>query len=184
MVTRNGLGIVELQDQLKHYDPNVTALYGQASLTQQLVDERTSWSEDMYEELISGYQSLIGGGASEIFDARKIFNGLTRSDKRKFLVSLPKSTVVDQVDIGLCLYRADRAVCGGNKNNCMPADCSNSVIIFDSAKKILDFRKAENERLMKLFKKSDFRRTHLLNEIKTINRLLAQGHLNFSTSND
>jgi len=174
LLTRNGLGLIELQDQLKHFDPDVTRRYGEVSFIDALQKEKLDSSEELYEEIIAGVQPIIGGGAKEIGEYRKYFKGLIRADRITFLKSLPKKALIDQVDVGLCMYRAQYALCGGNKANCKPSDCPNSVIPLDSAISSLQNRKAENEHLLALVGKDRFKRAHLLEQQRILSKLLDQ----------
>lgn len=177
LVTRSGLGLVELQSQLKHIDPGLTMMYGAPSVREYLTEEKENWTRDQYEELLRGDKLLIGGGAKEVEETRKHFAGLTRMEKDAFLSTLPKQALIDQVGDGLCLYRADRALCGGDKVNCRPAECGNSVIQVESVVKTLRFRKQENERLLKLFGRQPAKRAHLKVQIATVNKLLDQAEM-------
>jgi len=175
LLTRNGLGLLELQDQLKHFDPDISRMYGQPSLALHLHEEKVSHSEELYQELLAGVVPIIGGGAPKMNNMRSEFQGLTRVDQKKFIKSLSKQALVDQVDSGLCIYRPDRALCGGNKFNCQPDVCLNSVIPLNSTIKSLTSRKRENERLLRLIPAtSSLQRQHLHAQLKTINNLLAQ----------
>lgn len=184
LVTRSGLGLVELQSQLKHLDPGLTMLYGAPSTREYLTEEKENWTRDQYDELLRGDESLIGGGAKEVEETRKHFAGLTRMEKNAFLSALPKQALIDQVGDGLCLYRADRALCGGDKVNCRPAECGNSVIRVEGVVKTLRFRKQENERLLKLFVRQPAKRAHLKVQIATVNKLLDQAELKMREVSD
>lgn len=179
IITRNGLGIVELQEQLKHYDPDVTRMYGEPKLNENFDNEKTSYSQELYEELLAGTFPIIGGGASIVEGLRIKFTGLTRPDRNRFLRALPKAALIDQVDLGLCLYKADQALCGGDKVNCKPAQCLNSVIPLDTAIRSLRNRKKENMRLIKLLK-DPAKQSYLFTQQKTIDLLLEQAEIKTS----
>ncbi len=174
IVTRDGMGAVELQTQLKHHDINLTQQYGAPSTREYLSLEKNNWSKEQYAELLTGSDHLVGGGASEISAMKLEFIGLAREEKDDFLNSLTKKALIDQVGDGLCLYRPERALCGGEKVNCRPADCKNSVIKLDAALETLMFRKAENQRLLKRFSRQPAKREHLKVQLAEIEKLLAQ----------
>ncbi len=173
-VTRNGLGIVELQDQMKHFDPDLTMQYGAPGLKEHLEVEKQNFTKDQYRELLTDTDLLIGGGASEIVEARVVFSGLTRGEKQKFLESLPSAVLIDQTEDGLCLYRPDRALCGGDKWACKPADCKNSVIPAEEYMKTVAFRKEENTRLLKFYSRQPAKREHLKAQLAVMAKLEAQ----------
>lgn len=175
LVARNGMGIVELQTQLKHIDPDVTRMYGAVDLLSDESIERRIWSEECFEGLLLSDGLLVGGGAPEAVEMRNEFRGMSRPDRKKFVRSLPATTVVDQMEYGLCLYRSERALCGGNKIACKPDRCQNSVISFDAARDALEYRYCENKTLLKLVGDSPLKRSHLLAQLKQIEELLTQG---------
>lgn len=174
VVTRGGLGIVELQSQLKHEDPELTFKYGAPSLREYLAEEKMNWSRDQYAELLGANDSIIGGGASDLLDLRNQFVGLTREGREVFLDALPKKALIDQVGDGLCMYRPDRALCGGEKVSCRPAECTNSIMRVDDVLNTLRYRKKENERLLKRFARQPGKRAHLKEQIATVTKLLDQ----------
>jgi hypothetical protein len=174
LLTRNGLGLIELQDQLKHFDPDVSRMYGQPSLTLYMHEEKVSLSEELYQELLAGVTPIIGGGARNLNSMRTEFKGLTRPDQVRFIKSLSAKALIDQVDLGLCTYQRDRALCGGSKANCKPDECLNSIIPLDSAIRSLNNRKRENERLLTLIRTDSLKRQHLLAQLRIINNLINQ----------
>jgi hypothetical protein len=182
LLFRQGLGIKELQEQLKHYDINMTRLYGEPNLYAELQKERFDASKDIYEELLTNQIPVIGGGAAEFENIRREFLGITRSDREKFLDQIPKNALIDQVDDGLCIYNARRALCGGDKVNCKPAHCLNSVIPLDTAKRSLQSRQRENERLLVAFKDQPFKKLHIHAQLETIEALLRQAESKAVTS--
>lgn len=174
LVTRNGMGLIELQDQLKHYDPDVTSMYGQPSLSLHLHEEKVNLSEELYQELLAGVSPIVGGGANALNTMRQEFKGLTRPNQNHFIKALSAKALIDQVDLGLCIYKRDKALCGGNKVNCKPDQCLNSIVPLNSAIRSLKNRKNENERLLAIFKKNSLKQTYLRSQLLTINNLLAQ----------
>lgn len=174
ILCRQGLGIKELQDQLKHFDVEMTRRYGEPNLYAELQQERFEVSKEIYEELLVNQIPVIGGGALEFEQAQKEFLGKTRIDREMFLDQLARSAVIDQVDDGLCMYNAKHALCGGEKVNCKPAHCLNSLIPLESAKKNLITRKRENERLLKIYVKQPLKIAHINSQLEMIDVLLTQ----------
>lgn len=174
LLIRQGLGLREIQDQLKHFDINMTRLYSDANLYIELESEKFNLSRDIYDELLKHNRPLIGGGASEIEHLRQRYLGLTKSDRRRFLDDLPKNALIDQVEHGLCLYKAERAVCGGDKVNCDPVACRNSVVQITDQGRDLFGRKRENERLLCFFGDQPLKAAHLKRQLSIISRLLDQ----------
>ena len=161
IMTRQGLGLKELQDQLKHYDVEMTKIYGDINLYTQLQQEKFKLSAELYEEFIGSQVPIIGGGAEEVDSIRKQFMGITTKDRKEFLSSLPKKALIEQTDDGLCMYRPKKALCGGNKNNCLPSLCSNSIINAKENKRSIEFKLKENERMILFFNKDLFKVAHL-----------------------
>lgn len=174
IMIRQGLGLKALQDQLKHYDIAMTQVYGDPSLYYELQQEKFALSKEVMEELIGTQVPIIGGGAGELQEMRKEFLGMTKIDRKKFLESLPKKGLIEQMDDGLCFYRPKKALCGGDKVNCRPADCNNSWMPAVEKEKALIYRKNENLRLMNLFKNQPFKMAHLRSRNDEIDKLLDQ----------
>lgn len=174
IMIRQGLGLKALQDQLKHYDIAMTQVYGDPTLYYELQQEKFTLSSELMEELIGTQVPIIGGGAGELREMRKEFRGMTKTDRKKFLENLPKKGLIEQMDDGLCYYRPKKALCGGDKLNCRPADCSNSWMPASGKKKTLIYRKNENLRLMSLFKDQPFKLAHLQSRNEEIDKLFDQ----------
>ena len=126
------------------------------------------------EEFIGSQIPIIGGGADVIQEYRKEFIGMAKKDREKFLKSLPSQGLVEQTDDGLCFYRAKKALCGGDKTNCRPADCNNSFMVAAGKKKTLLYRKKENKRLIEFFRDHPFKIMHLKERNKEIDKLIFQ----------
>lgn len=174
IMVRQGLGLRALQDQLKHYDIEMTKLYGDPNLYADLQAEKFELSEELMEEFIGSQVPVIGGGAEEIEGFRKEFRGMAKKDRERFLKSLPSQGLVEQTDDGLCFYRAKKALCGGDKLNCRPADCNNSFMVATGKKKTLIFRKEQNNRLIQFFKSQPLKVAHLRKRNQEIDKLLSQ----------
>lgn len=174
IMTRQGLGIKAIQDQLKHYDPEMTKIYGDPNIYIELQQEKLILSEELYAELYSNQIPIIGGGADEVKQLRKEFKGMTKAEREIFLQSLPKKALIEQTDDGLCMYRPQKALCGGDKTACRPADCNNSVISADGMRRTLLWRKRENERLLTFFKSSLPKTSYLNSRNIEINKLIEQ----------
>lgn len=174
VMIRQGLGLIALQDQLKHFDIETTKVYGDINIYSELQQEKFLLSEEIYKEIISNQQPIIGGGAEEIINYRKIFVGMTTEDKNIFLRDLPKKAIIEQLDDGMCMYRPQKALCGGNKLNCRPADCNNSIMPVLGLKKTLLWRASENKRLLEFFTKDHLKTAHIKLRIIEINKLLKQ----------
>lgn len=174
VTTRGGFGLLELQSQLKHRDPALAMQYGAPGIREYLAEEKENWSRDQYVELLESGDTLIGGGAIEFDEVRRRYVGLTRTEKDVFLKALPRRALIDQVGLGLCLYRPDRALCGGEKVSCRPAECGNSILKAQEAVKTLQFMSGENERLLKIFAKQPAKRAHLKTQQLTLRKLLDQ----------
>lgn len=174
LVTRKGLNPLELKAQLKHDDVSLTMQYGSPGLREHLVAEKHNFTRDQYAELLGGQAKVIGGGSSEIKEMRLVFQGLTRGDKEVFLTKLPKETLVDQTELGLCFYRPHLALCGGRKIACRPDACKNSVIRVEEFSKTLNFRISENMRLARLFARQPAKRAHFKAQLALLNNLKRQ----------
>lgn len=174
IMVRQGLGIKALQDQLKHYDIEMTKLYGDPNIFIELQQEKFLLSEELYEELIANQIPIIGGGSEEVYKLRKEFRGMNKDDRVEFLQSLPRKALIEQTDDGLCMYRPNKSLCGGDKAACRPADCSNSIIPTDGQRRTLEWRMRENKRLIAFFKNDSFKVLHLNERIREIDSLLQQ----------
>jgi hypothetical protein len=174
IMVRQGLGLKELQDQLKHYDIEMTKIYGDLNLYSELQKEKFTLSEELYEEFLGSHIPIIGGGSDEIQELRKQFLGMAKKDRKVFLNSLPKKALIEQTDDGLCMYRPKKSLCGGDKQNCRPADCNNSIIPAVGVTRNLQWRKQENERMLLFFKNHPLKVAHLTSRVEEINKLLSQ----------
>tara|TARA_R110000850_G_scaffold16079_17_gene50242 strand:- start:36901 stop:38763 length:1863 start_codon:yes stop_codon:yes gene_type:complete len=174
IMVRQGLGLKALQDQLKHYDIEMTKIYGDANLYVELQAEKFELSAELIEEFVGKQIPVIGGGAEELDGLRKEFLGLTRKDRSLFLRSLPTKAVVEQTDDGLCFYRPNKALCGGDKANCRPGDCNNAWMPAAGKKRTLLWRKKENERMMTFFKAQPLKVEFLRTRNVEIEKLLGQ----------
>ncbi|UVL89465.1 site-specific integrase [Pseudomonas sichuanensis] len=174
IMTRQGLGIKELQDQLKHFDIENTRIYGDMSLYLELQQEKFKISEEKYDELLSGQVPIIGGGAAEFGEYQKKFLGMTKNEQAAFLQELPKNALIEQVDDGLCMFRSAKALCGGDKSSCRPADCNNSIMPAASKRKVFEWRLRENTRMLEHFKKDPLKVSYLLGRISELNKLISQ----------
>ena len=99
---------------------------------------------------------------------------MTKKDRKVFLNSLPKKALIEQTDDGLCMYRPKKSLCGGDKRNCRPADCNNSIIPAVGVTRNLQWRKQENERMLLFFKNNPLKVAHLTSRVEEINKLLSQ----------
>ena len=181
MMVRQGLGIREIQDQLKHIDIEMTKIYGDMHLHDELRQEKFVLSREQYEELLRGSTPLIGGGADEMTELRHEFIGKTREDQEKMLDTLTNTALIDAVDFGFCLYNPKRAKCGGSAQNCKPADCVNSIIPLDTAVRHLEGRKRRNAQLLRALK-SPLAKAHILETQDATIRLLEQADRVHSTA--
>jgi hypothetical protein len=159
MLFKQGLGIRSIQDQLKHFDIGMTKLYADPALNNELHAEKFEVSREIYAELLLSSKPIIGGGASEFIEMRSEFIGKTRIERAKMLDALPGNALIDAVDFGFCLYNARRAQCGGNKIDCKPAECLNSVIPLESAIRMLRGRKSDKSRQVIAYKSAHFEPT-------------------------
>jgi len=173
MLVRQGLGLRDIQDQMKHLDIEMTKRYGHMQLYQELQAERFALAKEQYDELLRGSTPIIGGGAEQVEALRAEFIGKTRDSQAEFLEKLSKTALIDAVDFGLCMYNPKRSQCGGNRHNCKPADCLNAVIPLDTALRHLEGRRARNEELLRVVK-SPLSRAHILEAQETTIRLLQQ----------
>ena len=174
IMVRQGLGIKALQDQLKHYDIEMTKVYGDPNLFIELQQEKFALSEELYEELITNQIPIIGGGSEEVNKLRKEFRGMNKDDRIKFLQSLPNKALIEQTDDGLCIYRPNKSLCAGDKSACRPADCNNSIIPANGKRRTLEWRMRENKRLIAFFKNDSLKVSHLNERIREIDSLLKQ----------
>ncbi|MOA25808.1 hypothetical protein D3C78_1465570 [compost metagenome] len=152
----------------------MTKGYGDLSLYTELQQEKFALSSEKYAELIGGQLPIIGGGADDLNEIRKVFSGMIASEKEEFLNDLPKKALIEQTDDGLCMYRPSKAMCGGDRSNCRPADCNNSVIPALSLKRTLKWRLTENSRLRTFFSKEPHKIAHLDDRIGELTKLLQQ----------
>lgn len=174
IMIRQGLGMIELQDQLKHFDVEMTRVYGDLNLYTELQEEKFSLSQEKYDELIRNNTPIFGGAAGEILLLRKEFRGMAKADRESFLKSLPHKALIEQMDDGLCMYRPDKALCGGNSSNCRPADCNNSILPIHDTARTLHWRQSENDRLLKFFFESPVKGAHLKRRNAEIDSLRSQ----------
>ena len=174
IMTKTGLGIRALQDQLKHFDIEMTRGYGEINLYVELQREKFIVSAEQYEELLSGQTVIIGGGADEIRQYQKSFLGMTRGEQQVFLQELPKAALIEQLDDGLCMYRSSKALCGGDSAACRPADCTNSIIPAAGKRRSYLWRNHENKRLLEYFKDDPLKVAHLQRRVVEVDKLLAQ----------
>lgn len=174
IMVRQGLGLVALQDQLKHYDIEMTKSYGDMNIYAELHEQKFELSREKYKELLGSQQPIIGGGTPEILQYRKEFMGMNAHDKEEFLDRLPSKALVEQVDDGLCMFRPSKALCGGDKSNCRPADCNNAILPAASVRKTLIWRKNENLRMLKYFKGSYLKSAHIKTRLAELEKLITQ----------
>lgn len=174
IMVRQGLGLRALQDQLKHFDIEMTRGYGDMNLYVELQQEKFQLSTEQYDELLSNQVPIVGGGAAEVQELRKQFLGMTRKDRLKFLEELPRSAVIEQVDDGLCMYRPEKALCGGDRAACRPADCNNSVMLAEGKKKTFEWRRMENVKMSDYFKAEPLKVAFLKERIGELDKLLKQ----------
>lgn len=174
IMTRQGLGIKALQDQLKHFDIEMTRGYGDINLYVELQREKFNLSTEQYEEILSSQMIVIGGGAHEVRGYQKKFLGMTKTEQPKFLQELPKAALIEQLDDGLCMYRSSKALCGGNSAACRPADCNNAVLPAAGKRKIYTWRISENRRLLEHFQNEPLKVAFLNARISELEKLLFQ----------
>ncbi|WP_161936229.1 tyrosine-type recombinase/integrase [Pseudomonas aeruginosa] len=174
LMIRQGLGLVALQDQLKHFDIEMTKVYGEMDLYAELQREKFILSNEKYDELMRGQVPIIGGGANEVLEYRKMFIGMKAGDRGDFLSSLSRKALIEQVDDGLCMYRAKKALCGGESLNCRPADCNNSIIPAEGMRRTLLWRKRENQRMRSFFKNQPLKVAYIDGRLAEIDKLLHQ----------
>lgn len=174
IMTKRGLGIRALQDQLKHFDIEMTRGYGDMNLYVELQNEKFAVSSEQYDELLSNQTIVIGGGADEIRQYQKRFLGMTRDDRVAFLKELPKAALIEQMDDGLCMYRSGKALCGGDRAACRPADCNNSIIPAAGKRKTYVWRHHENNRLLEYFKGEPLKVAYLQSRVAELTKLLVQ----------
>ncbi len=171
---RSGLGLVALQDQLKHFDIEMTKVYGDINLYSELQQEKFTLSREKYDEIMLTQLPIIGGGAGEVEGYRKIFMGMAADDRERLLDDLSKKALIEQVDDGLCMFRSKKALCGGDSANCRPADCNNSIIPAEGMRRTLIWRKSENQRMRVFFAGQPLKVAYLDDRISEIDKLLSQ----------
>src|SRR5690606_18189170 len=98
LMIRSGLGLVALQDQLKHFDIEMTKNYGDLNLYSELQQEKFTLSREKYDEIILAQVPIIGGGADEVEGYRKAFMGMPADDRERLLDSLSKKALIEQMD--------------------------------------------------------------------------------------
>lgn len=174
IMTKRGLGIRALQDQLKHFDIEMTRGYGDMNLYIELQNEKFAVSSEQYNELLSKQAIVIGGGADEVRQYQKRFLGMTQDDRAAFLQELPKSALIEQMDDGLCMYRSGKALCGGDRAACRPADCNNSIIPAEGKRRTYVWRNHENNRLLAYFKDEPLKVAYLQSRVAELDKLLVQ----------
>ncbi|CAE6890398.1 MULTISPECIES: tyrosine-type recombinase/integrase [Pseudomonadaceae] len=174
LMIRSGLGLVELQDQLKHFDIEMTKNYGDLNLYSELQQEKFTLSREKYDEIMLTQAPIIGGGADEVEGYRKAFMGMSADDRERLLDNLSKKALIEQMDDGLCMFRAKKALCGGDSANCRPADCNNSIIPAEGMRRTLTWRKSENQRMRDFFSGQPLKVAHLDDRISEIDKLLSQ----------
>jgi integrase len=174
LMIRSGLGLVALQDQLKHFDIQMTKNYGDLNLYSELQQEKFTLSREKYDEIMLTQVPIIGGGADEVEGYRKAFMGMPADDRERLLDNLSKKALIEQMDDGLCMFRAKKALCGGDSANCRPADCNNSIIPAEGMRRTLTWRKSENKRMRDFFSGQPLKVAHLDDRISEIDKLLSQ----------
>lgn len=174
IMTRQGLGLRALQDQLKHFDIEMTRCYGDLNLYVELQQEKFQISHEQYEEIMRGQKNYVGGGATEIHKLQKQFLGMAKSQQENFLADLPRSALIEQLDDGLCLYRSKHALCSGDVAACRPADCNNALISIAGKKKSFQWRRSENVRLLKFFCDDNAKVSYLTDRNIQLEKLLTQ----------
>lgn len=174
LMIRSGLGLVALQDQLKHFDIEMTKTYGDLNLYSELQQEKFTLSREKYDEIMLTQVPIIGGGAEEVEGYRKVFMGMSADDRDRLLGDLSKKALIEQMDDGLCMFRSKKALCGGESANCRPADCNNSIIPAEGMKRTLTWRKSENQRMRGFFAGQPLKLAYLDDRISEIDKLLSQ----------
>jgi integrase len=174
LMIRGGLGIRFLQDQLKHYDVEMTRLYGDMNVYAELQQEKFSLSREKYDELMQSQIPVVGGGGPELAELKRMYVGMRAGEREEFLDSLSKKAVIEQLDDGLCMYRPSKALCGGDSSNCRPADCNNSIIPVDGLRRNLLWRQRENNRLRGFFRGNSLKVSYLDARQAEIEKLLSQ----------
>ena len=174
IMTKRGLDIRSLQDQLKHFDIEMTRGYGDMNLYIELQNEKFAVSSEQYAELLANQTVIIGGGADEVRQYQRRFLGMTRDDRVAFLQELPKAALIEQMDDGLCMYRSGKALCGGERAACRPADCNNSIIPVAGKRRTYVWRNHENNRLLEFFKGEPLKAAYLQGRLAELAKLLAQ----------
>lgn len=174
IMIRQGLGLKALQDQLKHFDIEMTRVYGDINLYVELQNEKFQISSEQYEEIMRGQRRFVGGGAVQVHQLRKQFLGMTKNQQETFLAELPRSALIEQLDDGLCMYRSKHALCGGDVAACRPADCNNALVSIDGKKKSFQWRKHENTRLLNFFQHDQHKVAYLIARNEQLDKLLLQ----------
>lgn len=174
IMIRQGLGLKALQDQLKHFDIEMTRVYGDINLYVELQNEKFQISSEQYREIMSGQQKFVGGGANEVSGLQKKFLGMTKNQQESFLAELPKSALIEQLDDGLCMYRSKHALCAGEVAACRPADCNNALISITGKKKSFEWRKNENTKLLNFFRHDQPKVAYLIARNEQLDKLLLQ----------
>ncbi|MFV2949000.1 tyrosine-type recombinase/integrase [Pseudomonas japonica] len=174
IMIRQGLGLKALQDQLKHFDIEMTRVYGDMNLYVELQHEKFQISSEQYEEIMRGQKKFVGGGAVEVSQLQRQFLGMTKNQQEEFLAGLPRSALIEQLDDGLCMYRSKHALCGGDMAACRPADCNNALISIDGKKKSFQWRKNENTRLLNFFRHDQPKVAYLISRNEQLDKLLLQ----------
>ncbi|HDP3350737.1 TPA: hypothetical protein P6M33_006295 [Pseudomonas aeruginosa] len=100
--------------------------------------------------------------------------GMSADDRERLLDNLSKKALIEQMDDGLCMFRAKKALCGGDSANCRPADCNNSIIPAEGMRRTLTWRKSENQRMRDFFSGQPLKVAHLDDRISEIDKLLSQ----------
>jgi hypothetical protein len=175
IVVRQGMDLIDLQVQLKHFDIEMTRVYGDPNLYGELQTEKFELSQELYREIVTSKEPVGGGGRHEIRKLRIQFAGIVVANREEFLASLAQKTMISVVDEGYCLYNASRALCGGNSQACRPDLCENSVVPLESMRRMLSLRRDGNKRLLKRFRGHPMKSAALIHQINMIDGLLRQG---------
>lgn len=174
IMTRQGLGLKELQDQLKHFDIEMTRGYGDMNLYVELQEEKFILSGEQYTEMMQSQQRYVGGGGEEMDKLQKTFLGMTKGQQETLLKELPRSALIEQMDDGLCMYRSKHALCGGDAAACRPADCNNALIPITGKRKSFTWRINENNRLLRHFCKQPSKVAYLEARNVELHKLIVQ----------
>lgn len=174
LMVRHGLGIRALQDQLKHFDVEMTRSYGDMNLYVELQAEKFTLSKEQYLEIVSGQIPVVGGGAADVQVLRKQFLGMTILDKKKFIDDLPRTAMIEQMDDGLCMFRPKQALCGGDRAACRSADCNNAIIFATGKRKTYEWRVMENEKMLVHFKGQPLKISFVTERLRELRKLIRQ----------